>query len=168
MLVLVTCVSLAIGAVPATPSFPANPDTIKTRDQDTLGRPYPNAGRGDTASEEHWRTILRSRPGRVLGKPEKRGELATTVDLLLKERPDFRTPLLRELLIPSTPLPNDEVHAQQVTIDPRALQDTAITTFERMGLIAKRYAVVHPTDNSLKAFQIDLIGTYFWLREVLK
>ena len=166
MLLLLTLASLAFGnPPPAQPSLAA-PDTVTAKDQDSLSRMGANLTRIRRPLQER-PSYRRNMPffGPWTDRPYPDG----AIDSLLKKNPMVRGPLLRELLIPSDPFADFPEPSALDFFNRRLEQDSKFTPFERMSLIAKRYALYNSSDRSLKSYQLDIRRTIrWWLEEVLK
>ena len=167
MLLLFTCATLTLVDPAVCATSPAC-DTVKSQDQDTLARKSPELSRQNSVFREHPAFTTGTELDRLFGRQTDQAQFAAIVDSLLKDHPDLRGPLLRQLLIPPA------VHSQvtdQSRLDKfnqQLFDDSKVTPFERMSLIARRYATYHTTATSLRDYQIDVVGTIIWLSEVLK
>jgi hypothetical protein len=165
MLLLLTWASLAFSNPPfVPPSFPAS-DTIKRQDQDSLNRNGADPSRIQPSVQERPSIRKNTSP---LGPWTEQPFLGGAIDTLLKKNPILRRQLLRDLLIPSDPFTNHPAATALDLFNQRLEKDSKFTPFERMSLIAKRYATYHPDDKSLKSHQVDILGTIRWLESVLK
>ncbi len=168
MLVLLASILLVAGWPGVSQTAFAIPDTVKSAGRDTVSRQpsdvirtrpivlrYPSSARG---------TILDNLP---VGRPDPQ-HLADIVDSVLRRHPELRQELLKEFRIPSrTDLPVAP-QSRLEAFNRNLREESEFTPFERMSLIAKRYAVNHPNDTSLKSHQLDIIGTILWLSEILQ
>ena len=161
MLLLLTWASLTISV----PSFVhptlAASDTVKFKEHDSLN----SKDRGN----------VRIRPSPFLhnapftGIQTDKQDIATAIDTLLRNNPILRGPLLKEILIPSTSLTQFSQHSVQDLFNQGLERDSKFTPFERMSLIAKRYAIDNTSDRSLKSYQLDILRTiHWWFDEVFK
>ena len=168
MLILLTWASLTFVAPPIVQSAPVDCDSIRSEKQDTASREDSNLVRIRTSLREkpNHRT---SAPLNVLfGQKIDEHQLSDVLDSLLKENPALKGPLLKELLVPSGP-PAYYLSASGLErFNPQLQKDSKFTPFERMSLIAKRYAICYPSDKSSKSQQLDIIATVLWLQQVLK
>lgn len=168
MLTLFTLASIALGAQQSIQFIPAQADSITEQRQDTV-------------HEEHSTTLLRNgahqdklvlRPFErvnTLSSLEYQHTFATILDSLLRTNPTLRNRLLKELLIPSDAISNDISLSLLAQFNRELEKDSKFTSFERMCLIAKRYAIYNSSDKSLKSYQLEIRRTIqWWLEEVLK
>ena len=102
------------------------------------------------------------------GPEIKPQQLVDTLNKLLTTRPLLRDAILKEMLLPTPSLTNSEPLSPIESFNFQLQNASELTPFERMSLIAKRYALYNPDDKSLRAYQLDIIGTILWLQEVLK
>jgi len=168
MLILFTCASLTLAASVQAHVLPIVCDTIKSQDQNTVGRRDTNLILRNTLLQE--RPDLRSHaPLNILfGQQIDQRHFAGAVDSLLRAHPEVRGPLLRELLIPSAPLVSLSTKSAIKSFNEQLFNDSRLSPFERMSLIAKRYQLYHANDNTLKSQQLDIVGTIKWLLEIFK
>lgn len=169
MLILFTWASIALTVSSTAASTPSACDTIKSSDQDTV--------RAQDSELVRKSSLLRERPSmgtspsldNRFGPHLDQQEFAGAVHSLIGTHPGLRSLLLREILIPPI-LPGEfQVKSPLETFNEQLARDSRFTPFERMSLIAKRYAVYNPSDRSLKSYQLDIRRTIaWWLEEVLK
>lgn len=166
MLLLLTLASFAFNNPPPVQPSIALSDTVKAKDQDSLAGTDSNQTlirrtfqEGPSYKSDSLLSGLRTHPAYLEG----------ALDSLLKKNPWLQGPLLRELLFPAN---STTVYPKFSTLDifnRRLEQDSKFTPFERMSLIAKRYATYNSADRSLKSYQLDIRRTIQWWREeVLK
>jgi hypothetical protein len=136
--------------------------------------------RQDTVQGERSVTILRSGMFREMPgfrTPEQflfgsartiQGMSSSALDSLLRSQPSLRAPLLKELLIPEGQPLEDPSQVALRKFNEQLIKDSKLTPFERMSLIARRQADLYRYDNSIRWYQLDIIGTVRWLEEVLK
>ncbi len=142
----------------------------------------------DTLKQENRDTVLEERSATVLkkGMPQEMPGFRTlnsslsasngpilhitskTLDSLLRTHPALRGPLLEELLIPKGQPLEDPMQVALRTFNEQLVKDSRFTPFERMSLIAKRQADLYRWDNSIRWYQLDILGTIRWLQETLK
>ncbi len=165
MLLLLTWASLAFSNPPlVSPSFPAC-DTIRKQDQDSLSRNDADPPRIRHSVQERSSFTKNTSPlGPWAGKPF----LGGAIDSLLKKNSILKRPLLRDLFIPSDRVTNHPAATALDLFNQRLEINSKFTPFERMSLIAKRYAAYHPDYKSLKSHQLDILRTIRWLKSVLK
>lgn len=104
----------------------------------------------------------------LLGGRTHQSQFAAELDSLFEKNPVLRGPFLKELLLPPDPIAGYRPHSVLKLFSEATAEDSTLTPFERMSLIARRYALSHDSDRSLKSCQVDIIGTIIWLRDVLK
>lgn len=169
MLILITWTSITLAVSSSAAPTPSARDTIKSRDQDTVGV--------QDSEFVQKKPLLRERPSfgtssflnnRPAEHPYPQ-QFAGTVDSLIRTHPEVKRRLLRELLIPSR-LPGESRETSPLeSFNEQLERDSKFTSFERMSLIAKRYATDHPPDRSMKSYQLDIRRTIrWWLEEVFK
>ncbi len=93
---------------------------------------------------------------------------SSALDSLLRSQPSLRGPLLEELLIPKDQPLEDPDQIALRKFNEQLVKDSRLTPFERMSLINKRQAELFRFDNSIRWYQLDIIGTIRWLQEVFK
>ncbi len=137
-------------------------------------------GRQDTIRDERSVTILRNRafqemPGfrtpnsALFGTGQPLQQLSSSaLDSLFQSRPSLREPLLEELIMPKGQPLEDPTQVALRKFNEQLVKDSKFTPFERMSLIAKRQADLYRWDNSIRWYQLDILGTIRWLQEALK
>jgi hypothetical protein len=166
MLLLLTLASFALNNPPPVQLSIAVSDTVKAKDQDSLT--------GTDTNQTLIRRAFQERPSYKSDSPlsglrTDQRYLEGTIDSLLKKNPMLRGPLLRELLMPSDLFADFREPLALDIFNRRLDHDSKFTPFERMSLIAKRYALYNSSDRSLKSYQLDIRQTIrWWLEEVLK
>lgn len=93
---------------------------------------------------------------------------SAALDSLLRLHPSIRGPLLEELLIPKGQPLEDPDQVALRKFNEQLVKDSKLTPFERMSLINKRQADLFRFDNSIRWYQLDILGTIRWLGEALK
>jgi hypothetical protein len=137
-------------------------------------------GRQDTVRDDRPVTILKNGVGRGIpgfrtfapslfdiGQSPYRLS-SSALDSLLRSEPFLRGPLLEDLLIPGNGSLDDASHITSRTFNEQLIKDSRFTPFERMSLIAKRQAELYRNDNSIRWYQLNIIGTILWLEGVFK
>lgn len=168
MLIFFALASLTVIGAPVAQSTPVDCDTLKSEKQDTVRRKDSDLVRTRTSLQEKPNFRNGAPLSALLGLEVDQRQLAGAIDSVLRKNPILRNPLLKELLIPSGSLVNHPPISGIDFFNRQLEQDSKFTVFERMSMIAKRYAVYHPPDKSLKSYQLDVLGTVIWLGEVLK
>lgn len=170
MLILFAWVSITIGPTLATQPLPATNDSTKEQRQDTVKGKTEHPGtilKNDWAQEKP-RLRLFTTDNTVFGPPIQQ-TFATALDSIIKINPGLRNPFLRELLIPSGASLNNLSTSPSARFNRELEQYSKFTSFERMCLIAKRYALYNSSDRSLKSYQLEIRRTLrWWFEEVFK
>jgi hypothetical protein len=143
-------------------------DSIQAQQRDTTGRKKTDISPKGVSPQERTPFGQNTSLNIVLSTQANQQQFARIVDSVLRINPILRAPLLKELLIPSGPLANYPPASGLDAFNQQLLRDSKFSSFERMGLIAKRYAITNPNPNAFSTHQIDIIGTILWLYEVLK
>jgi len=165
MLILLTCVSLSFTSIPYNPPAFAPTDTVRSEDGDSLSKKDTGLTRIRPSIHEE-RSLSIARP--FSGPTENQRYLPGALDSLFKVNPQLRSPLLKELIIPSKRLGEYGAPSALDLLNAELEQCGKLTPFERMSLITKRYATLNANDNSLKSYQLDIIDTFLWLQSVFK
>ena len=165
MLILFIWASLNFVAPSIMPSTTSWGDSIQARQQDTVNSKKPDIFRQREVPQDR---PLFWKDNYLFGPQTDQQSLRPLLDSLLRINPTLKTPLLKELLIPSGPLARYPPASALDLFNQELARDGRVSTFERMGLIARRYAVTNPNALSYSTHQIDIIGTILWLSEVLK
>jgi hypothetical protein len=163
MILFLTWASLSVNS-PQLPSARAvSPELYHTlQQQDSSVKRIPQ----NLGIEPSFRTnpLLRS----LLNGQIDQSRLPAAIDSLLQVHPEWKGALLRELLVPNDPRALIVRPSPIARFQEDLNQHIKFTPFEIMSQIAKRYALYNSTDNSIKAYQIDIIGTIIWLHDILK
>ncbi len=168
MLILVAWASFTIVAPTEGRPTSWRTDSIQAQQQDTLGRKKPGLPSKEITPREQSQfrqTVLFGMPP---DQQTNRRQFGRIVDSLFRSDPLLKAPLLKELLIPSV-LPVGPPKVSELdSLNQQLARNGRFSAFERMGLIARHYSNVNPNAKSYSTHQIDIIGTFLWLSEILK
>jgi len=92
------------------------------------------------------------------------------IDSLLSVHPEIKGLVLRALLMPKPPAGYFASSPPSVSDAWRIAGNSRMTPFEKSGLIKSRQMELHDTwtEGRILAPQMDMVGTVFWLLEILK
>ena len=168
MLMLFTWASLMFVAPPPAQTTAVIHGPTQVQHQDSSGRKKPEFSPNGPSPQERPPFRQNAPPSIFLNAQEDQRPFAGIVDSLLKANPLLRTSFLKGLLIPSGSLPVCPPATKLDSVSLRLTRDNRISSFERMGLIARRYEITNPNPHAYSTHQIDVIGTVLWLNQVLK
>lgn len=169
MLILITWASITLAGPSGARSTPTVCDMIRSHAQDTVKGRDSELIRDNSIVQERPSFRTRSPLNNIFDPQFNQQQFTRAVDSLLRTHPELKGPFLRELFISSGSLAEYAARSPLESFNQQLLRDSRFTPFERMSLIAKRYAIYNSSDRSLKSYQLDIRRTIqWWLEEVFK
>ena len=164
MLKFIAWLTMSVFSPATAPAASNTHEPIQIQQQDTVSRKRPTLP-GKEGSTGERSTLRQLTP---FSAEEDRQQIGVMLDSLLRHNPGLKSPFLKDLLIPPALQMRPARISELDSLNQQLLRASKFSVLERMGLIARHYANVNPNAKSYSTHQIDIIGTIFWLGEILK